>query len=219
MKRCTTKKPSTVHLCALANLPFGIQMRRTDKSILPKGLVCDYMKAYLVGGSRHSAGLINEGEDSQGGVDWGPLQQVQTLLIVDELHIAPVNTLSSILFLRQQAQGWLHYMRAPRNNVLQDFPDLKAQESDQTVQYNTTWLTMSSDVADDHVMKGHGDMRHERGSLHVCCAAESLLHYTCQLLEGSADMCTCVLYVCRSGMNCRSRWQQSCLMCMCQAQS
>ena len=56
--------------------------------------------AYLVGGSGHTAGLINQGEDSQRGVDWGPLQQIQADLIVYELNVAPVNALSSILLLQ-----------------------------------------------------------------------------------------------------------------------
>lgn len=54
---------------------------------------------YLVGSPGHAAGFINEGEHCQVGVDRGPLQQVQTILVVNELHIAPVNALSSIFLL------------------------------------------------------------------------------------------------------------------------
>ncbi len=56
-------------------------------------------ESYLVSSPGHAAGFIYEGEHSQVGVDRGPLQQVQTVLVVDELHIAPVNALSSIFFL------------------------------------------------------------------------------------------------------------------------
>ena len=61
-----------------------------------------HVQVYLISGPRHSAGLINEGEDSQAGIDRGPLQQVQAILVVNKLHIAPVNALSSILFLQSK---------------------------------------------------------------------------------------------------------------------
>ncbi len=56
-------------------------------------------ESYLVGSPGHAAGFINEGEHSQVGVHRGPLQQVQAVLVVNELHIAPVNALSSIFLL------------------------------------------------------------------------------------------------------------------------
>ena len=56
---------------------------------------------YLISCSGHAAGFIDEGEHSKRGVDRGSLQQVQAILVVYELHIAPVNALSSILLLHQ----------------------------------------------------------------------------------------------------------------------
>jgi len=59
---------------------------------------CD-AESYLVGSPGHAAGFINEGEHCQVGVDRGPLQQVQAVLVVNELHIAPVDALGSVLLL------------------------------------------------------------------------------------------------------------------------
>ena len=55
--------------------------------------------AYLISCSGHAASFVNEGEHSKGRVDWRPLQEVKAVLVVYELHIAPVNALSSILLL------------------------------------------------------------------------------------------------------------------------
>ena len=67
--------------------------------------VCDGGKeqraaaAYLISCSGHAASFVNEGEHGKGGVDRGPLQQVEAVLVVYEFHIAPVNALGSILLL------------------------------------------------------------------------------------------------------------------------
>ena len=55
---------------------------------------------HLVGGAGQAAGLVDEGEDREGGRVGRALQAVQAVLVVDELHVGPVDALSRVLLLR-----------------------------------------------------------------------------------------------------------------------
>ena len=90
-------------------------MRKTDlgKSPLGEGIGISFVEGEGGGGGfttmkpdtdlvscpRKPAGLVNEWEHRQGRSIGGPFQQIQTLLVVNELDIAPVNAFSSILLL------------------------------------------------------------------------------------------------------------------------
>ena len=61
---------------------------------------------HLVGGAGQAAGLVDEREDGHGGRSRAALQQIQAVLVVDELNIAPVDALLRILLLHEY-QVWV----------------------------------------------------------------------------------------------------------------
>ena len=61
---------------------------------------CPRNVSYLIGGPGKTTGFVDEGEDRQSRCAGGAFQQIQALLVVDELHIAPVDALPGILLLQ-----------------------------------------------------------------------------------------------------------------------